>query len=35
MKKLFSNIIIDLILFDLFFWITSVIVNKLGLEYLK
>lgn len=35
MKKLFSNIIIDLILFDLLFGVTCLIVDKLGLEYLK
>ncbi len=35
MKKLFSNIIIDLILFDLLFGITCLIMDKLDLEYLK
>lgn len=35
MKKFFSNIIVDLILFDLFFGVTYLIVDKLGLEYLK
>ena len=35
MKKFLRNIIVDLILFDLLFGITCLIVDKLGLEYLK